>query len=430
MFRASVGDGVAARAGVYRHALVRRMIPLLGPLSVGVGWSPAAMTLALVLMSWDAAPTLAQRFESALAVLDAALPRRRRTGRTYQGLVKAVRRQGRGTLERIAAHLRDLTRRAAGSAWAMGELVPIGVDGSRFDAPRTIGNEALGFGGRDKCGPQMMTLLLVHLGSMLPWAWKVGGVRESERSLLRGMLGLLPARTLLVADAGFVGFELLSLLRERNIRFLVRVGRNVRLIRALGLARREGPHTVYLWPNARQDRTPLVLRLIRIGDVFLITDVSDPRRLSKRAAAELYRRRWGLEVAFRALKQTLERRKVRSGAAANAKSELDWAVVGLWTLSLLGARSIRSAGHPPRRLSLALTLRAVRAARLRPTTDRRLAGRLRRAVQDRYRRRAPKRAYRYPHKKYPPAPGHPRLTTATPAQIRSARAIRAQSHAA
>ena len=63
-------------------------------------------------------------------------------------------------------------------------------------------------------------------------------------------------------------------------------------------------------------RPPLVLRLIRVGPVCLVTDMTDPRRLSARTAAELYRRRWGLEVAFRSLKQTLERRRVRSGTAA------------------------------------------------------------------------------------------------------------------
>ncbi len=432
MFRASIGGRDAARVGVYRHALVRLLSPMVAPLASGRGWSAVAVALGSILMSWDPAPTLAQRFESALAVLDVALPARRRTGRTYQGLVKALRRRGDAALRTLCGHLRSLTRRAAEArgCWTVGGWVPIGADGSKFDAPRTIGNEALGLAGRDKCGPQMLALLLVHLGAMLPWAWAVGPAAGSERSLLRGLLHLLPARTLLVADAGFTGFDLLSHLREQNIPFLIRVGRGVKLLRQLGVYRREGSHTVYLWPDAKQDRAPLVLRLIRVGSVYLITSVADPGRLSARTAAELYRRRWGLEVAFRSLKQTLERRKVRSGAAANARSELDWSVAGLWVLSLLGARAIGAAGHTPRRLSLAAALAAVRAARLRPTADPALRRRLRGCLLDGYTRRCSRTAYRWPHKKRPKPPGAPIIVTASRTQVAAARHLRSLHAAA
>jgi hypothetical protein len=433
MFTASLGGRDAARSSLYRHALVRAVTPLLPALACGGGWSGLALALAAILMSWDPAPTLGQRFESALAVLDAALPRRRRTGRTYQGWVKALAAHGGAVLRALVPHLRTLTEHAAGKHWRVGGeggFVPLGADGSKVDAPRTIANEALGFAGKDKCGPQIMTLLLVHLGVMLPWAWKAAGVRTGERTLLRDLLHLLPERTLLVADAGFTGFDLLSALRCRGHSFLVRVGSGVHLLRELGYYRREGKSTVYLWPDARRDHEPLVLRLIRVGSAYLITDVTDPRRLSAAAAGELYRRRWGLEVAFRSLKQTLERRAVRSGAAAHALAELDWAVAGLWILSLLGVRSIAAAGHAPRRLSLAATLAAVRAARLRPFTDHALRGRLRRAVQDGYRRHASKRSYRWPRKKDPPTIRPPVVTTATAAQVQQARQFRSSRTAA
>lgn len=425
MFSASTGGGAATRS-FYRHALLAVMSPLLAlPASAG-GWSAFSLAAAALLMGWSPCPTLAQRFEWARTVLNAALPRRRRVGRTYQGLVKALARHGRAALDTLVTQLRERTREVAGAAWTCGEFVPIGADGSKINAPRTIANEALGFAGKDKCAPQMMLLLFVHLGCTLPWAWAHAGVRTPERTLLRRLLPTLPPRTLLVADAGFVGFDFLGELRAQGVSFLVRVGRGVHLLRELGYIRREGTSTVYLWPGHLRLRPPLVLRLILVGEVWLLTDVSDPRRLSTRMASELYRRRWGLEVAFRTLKQTLQRRVMRSGAAANVEAELDWAVAGLWMLGLLGEAALRAARINPRRLSYAAVLTAVRHAAHARVSPRALRGRLRRAVLDGYARSGSKRAYRWPHKKNPRPPGAPSVTIATREQVRMARALRAK----
>ena len=100
----------------------------------------------------------------------------------------------------------------------------------------------------------------------------------------------------------------------------------------------------------------------------MITDVTDPRRLSARAAAELYRRRWGVEVACRTLTQTQERRNVRSGQARNARAELNWAIAGLWVLGLLRIEALRSARVHPLRLSFAWVIAAVRHARAQRAT--------------------------------------------------------------
>lgn len=433
MFRASVGGRDAAHT-VYRHALVRLMSPLLTPLGLGRGWSPFSLALAATLMSWDPAPTLAQRFEGVLAVLDAALPRRRRVGRTDQGFIKALAPRSDAILAALAPHLRTLSERAAGTCRRVGEFVPIAADGTRIDAPRTIGNEPLGFAGKERCGPQMMVLLLVHLGVMLPWAWRIGDARDAERTLLRDALDELPDNTLLVADAGFTGFDLLGELRRRRVSFLVRVGRGVRLLSELGYYRREGKSTVYLWPDGRRGCAPLTPRLIRVGSVYLITDVTDPRRLTRAMAGELYRRRWGVEVAFRTLKRTLEHHTVRSGAAANARAELAWAIAGLWVLGLLGVRAIGARGHEARRLSMAGALAAVRhAARdtdAQRTPDRPLRRRLGRAVLDGYQRTRSKSSYQRARKKRHTPPGAPTVTRATREQVRAAQRLRLQSNAA
>lgn len=107
-----------------------------------------ALAMAAILMSWNPAPSLAQRFSDTLAALDLALPRRRRTGRTYQGFIKALMLHSGMLIDQMALHLREKSRICAGAQWQMGEFVPIGVDSSKFDAPRTKSNEPLGLAGK------------------------------------------------------------------------------------------------------------------------------------------------------------------------------------------------------------------------------------------------------------------------------------------
>jgi hypothetical protein len=63
---------------------------------------------------------------------------------------------------------------------------------------------------------------LVHLPLGLLWAWRLGNGTASERDHLRHLLATLPRGTLLVADAGDVGYELLQALLAAGQSFLVR----------------------------------------------------------------------------------------------------------------------------------------------------------------------------------------------------------------
>lgn len=367
-----------------------------------------SLALVAVLMALDPASTLLARFDSARRPLGVRL--------TYQGWVKAMRRVGWRVLAVLRPHLRTLVRRAAGDAWMLGGWVPLAVDGTRFDAPRTIANEALGQAGRSGCGPQMLVCLLQHLGTAgtgLIWDWRIGRADAGERGLLRAMFGNLPSNTLLVMDAGFVGFELLSDLHARGVAFLLRVGENATLIKGLGSAR--SPGLVHLWPQKRRDRPPMALRVIRIGKVWLVTNVLDARRLSRSQAGELYRKRWAVEVLFRTIKQTMHRRKMRSASPVNALLELHWTLVAASILGLLGTTGLRRAGVPIHRLSMARVLEAVRRAASRPARSAgAVLGRgLAHATTDQYQRTHAKASYQWPHKKNEPPPRQPVFRHAT-----------------
>jgi len=282
-----------------------------------------------------------------------------------------------------------------------------------------------------------MTCIL-HLTSGLLWSYRIGPARASERGHLRSMLSLLPLNALLVADAGFVGYELLSAIIDSQRGFLIRVGANVRLLRKLGYAEVETDQTVYLWPNqsCRAGHKPLALRLIRVtrrGKVlWLLTDQSKAQ-LSDEQAATWYRLRWGVEVFYRSLKQTLGHRKMLSGAPVRAALELRWTMIGVAMLRWMSVRALIDVGRDPLQSSFAGALRCVRATlRALPKRQRRsrcLDRQLQKAVQDNYERRGPKRTRSHPDKKHDKPPGNPKITNASPQQVQRAQQLPIQ-HAA
>lgn len=406
-----------------------------------VRWTPRMLANAAVLMAWDAAGTLAGRFASVLATLTAMFPSRKRPGGDYCGLMRRLANDSPGLLARIVPYLRQCVRRLAGRKhWRTGRWPCFGVDGSRIECPMTAANEqAFGTAGKNKTGPQQFLTTLFHIGTGLIWNWRRGNARSSERGHLLEMLSCLPKRCLLLADAGFTGYEFFGQILSSKRHLLIRVGSNVKLLMKLGLCCRENAGTVYLWPDKAQKRRqlPLTLRLITLTDgrnrrMHLLTDV-DPERLSDQEAGRLYRLRWGVEVIYRSLKQTMGKRKLLSDSPANAAVELDWAVVGLWMLGLAAVEQLVAGGQPPGQWSVAASLRAVRARHLLRRRGHKsvgLAQRLRGAVKDRYHRTSSKKARHWPHKKREKPPGAPVARIATESQVQLAKELLGERRAA
>jgi Transposase DDE domain len=393
-------------------------------------WVGLLLGYVALLMAWDGGPSLADRFDAARAAVIEMFPSLRRVGDTYQGFIKTLALSGAGMLDRIHGHLRRQVVQMDGCWLQMGVLA-FAVDGSRVECPRTAANQKeLGCAGKKKTGPQLSLTTIYHMGSGCPWDYRMGPGTDSERIHLRAMISPLPPQAFLVADAGFIGYDLLRDILASGRHVLFRAGSNVTLLKDLGYAQVQEDSTVYLWTSKAQksNNRPLVLRLIVLGSgrhpVYLVTDVLNEQALPLESAGVLYRMRWGIEVFYRSLKQTLRHRKMRSGAPAQAKMELSWAVTGLWVLSLLGAQAIVSRGKNPVSLSVAMALRAVRQT-MTGRADRRrdLRSRLSAAVKDSYVRKGSKSARDWPHKKTERPPGPPKIQQAKTGQIQQAKEL-------
>ena len=424
---------------------IGQFLPARGlPLQVDrqrVCWVPRMLVIGAILMCWAGGKTLQDRFAKAHDGLVGLYSSRKRPGHSYQGFMARLLEQSTELLAVVCQALQRAVRRIAGSAWLVEGWLVFGVDGSRIDGSLTAANEqAFGCAGKKKTCPQQLITTLIHVGTGLLWGWRRGDSAASERGHLREMVDLLPACSLLLADAGFTGYALLEELGRRGLAFVIRVGANVRLLEKLGYAVDEHDGIVYLWPSRQQKQglQPLVLRLIVLRDgrnrqTYLLTSVLASDRLSDAQAGRLYRLRWGVELLYRALKQTLERRKMLSDNPKRAEVELDWTIVGLWLLGLLGLQAIQQSGHGPSRWSVAGTLRVIqRALDKGPATYRQngLRGDLAGCLKDAYRRSSSKQSRHGKNKKTEQPPGAPKLRMADPSQVALAQRLREQKPAA
>jgi Transposase DDE domain len=424
----------------YRHGLkdaIGKLLP--GPFFsrwrvAGSKWSPLRVFWMAILMAWSAEQTLQARFEETREVVRSLFPKWA-LGKSYTGWYEAQRKWLTPLRPALSKRLRRQLQTRAGRRWQREGWCAFTADGSRVECPRTAANEnELKCAGKKKTGPQLFVTTLLHMGTGVLWDFRIGPGTASERRHLEEMLPDLPPRSLVVADAGFTGYEFYRRILAAKQSFLLRVGSNVHLLKELGYIEREGRDTVYLWPEHNRDKPPVVLRLIERGDgkkkMVLVTNVLDKKALTEKSAGVLYEMRWGVEVFYRSLKQTLEKRRMLSRTPEAAKCELTWALLGLWLLGQMTAEGILARGGDPLRWSAAKARdrvrRSMRRALTRRRRDRSLARDLAWAVKDGYVRRGSKKARDWPHKKTEKPPGEPKIQSATAGQRRAAKRVKAK----
>lgn len=418
-------------------------------------WQPRALVCLALLWAWSERKHLTDALDDAV-IFFRSLNRGFVPG-TYQGLMKALTRWTQTLMRILWPLLHKRMEEIGGRFWRIGGWVPIAFDGSRSTAPRTAANEqafcARNYGKgktakyrkkktkgmrrkkneKNKAQPQepqAWITLLWHMGLRLPWMWRLGPSNSSERAHVMEMIeqGVYPKNTLFCGDAGFVGFPLWSTIVQNGGHFLVRVGANVSLLRESADYQLVHKTLVLCWPKAMQSKhPPLRLRLtkVRIGKsaVYLLTNVLSSEKLTVQQMITFYRMRWGIEVEFRGLKQTMDRAKLRCRNNARLLAELDWSIMAMATAELFALKEQLAhkakSSHPdaptPTQRSLAGAMRAIRSCIRRPN-EIPLAGQdlptlLRAAVTDSYKRTSSKKArYRPPNPDKKPL-GKPKLRT-------------------
>jgi uncharacterized Zn finger protein (UPF0148 family) len=443
------------------------LLPSLDALSVkfrtDCSWSVRGLLSTALLWAWSDENTITGRFSSARRICIKILGRmaggqsRKVPACTYQAFMKMLRKWTAHFVPEVSSLFRKRMVQTFGSQLNMDGYFPCAVDGTRLELPRTEANEKrysaipkkksqrskgakrrwdqerAEKSRRKKASiPQMWLTTLWQMTVGLPWDWRTGPCNSSERAHALEMIPHLPENALVVADAGFVGYDFWKAIRENDRHFVIRVAGNVRLLRKLCYVK-EHQGIVYVWPDsaATANEPPLVLRLVVVNDGrktwHLLSSVLDQKQLSDKLIATIYALRWGIEVFYRSFKQTFSRRKLLSDSAANAQTEAQWSLLGLWAMMFHAQHVLAQKKVSPKRVSIARVLRAFRKAMREykscPDAGESLVEMLQEAVIDDY-ERGSRTSREYPRKKKEEETGPPKIFYATQKQIDLARRIK------
>lgn len=300
-------------------------------------------------------------------------------------------------LQRLTTRVAAGCEREVPKAWLWkGRHVKL-ADGTTVSMPDTEENQAeypqqrsqkkgLGF-------PVARMVVLLSLATAMLGGMAIGpysGKETGESALMRQLLDQLDADDILLTDRYFCSYFMIALLLSRNVDFVARLhhARKEDAYRVRRLGKKDGliqwrrPQRPDWMDRETYDRIPrsLTLRQIevkvtqpgfRVESLTVVTTLTDPQTYTRDEIAELYHKRWLVELDIRAIKCSLGMDVLRCKTPKMVRKEI-WTCLLAYNLirkTMLQA-SIGS-GLSPRQLSFANAMQTMAASwGSLPTLDR------------------------------------------------------------
>ncbi len=260
------------------------------------------------------------------------------------GYCQARKRLPLDTLQRLRVAVAGAGQKAA-QLWH--DLRPKLIDGTTVSLPDTKKNQRAYPQSRSQkpgCGFPLMRLVGVFslaTGVLLDYA--KGNKHQSELRLLKGLLDQFKPGDLAVADRGFCTYVLLALLKLRNISGVFRLHQarraDLRKGKRLGKSDRlftwrkplqKPPWLPHCWwkkipaeLTVRVIRFQLRRRGYRPESVTLVTTLLEAEKYPAQDIAELYARRWKIELWFRDIKTSMGMEVLRCKSPQMVHKELE-----------------------------------------------------------------------------------------------------------
>lgn len=226
-------------------------------------------------------------------------------------------------------------------------LCPKVIDGTTVSAPDTAPNQRAYPQSRTQkpgCGFPLIRLVgLFSLSTGVLLDYAKGNKHQHELRLLGRLLDHFKPGDLAVADRGFCSYVLLAVLlqlgvaslfrlhqrRPADLRKGQRLGKNDRLFTWLKPPRKPCWLPQSWWKKIPAQLTVRVLRFklcnpgYRPASVTLVTTLLDPRQYPAQALAQLYARRWKIELWFRDIKSSMGMEVLRCKTPQMLRKELE-----------------------------------------------------------------------------------------------------------
>ena len=364
-----------------------------------IKWKPEQLAAEALIWSWQEANNVTDAFDQTLEICEELGAKN--IAKTYASFMNALDTYADIFSSRLQQRYQALAEEVGERFWKCGDWVLIGFDGSRATTPRTVSNEkafcAPNYGNgrtakyrkeksrgtrrkqkeknRRQPPPQTWITMMWHMGLRIPWTWRLGPSNSSERDHVMEMLKKeeFPEKTLFCGDAGFVGYRFWKTILESDRDFLIRVGANVSLLSEIADIKQCGGGRVLCWPKdkMKSGAKPLRLRLVQVKigktKMWILTSVLNSKKLPKNSIVRFYKMRWGIEVEFRGLKQTIDKHTLRCRNSNRVLVELDWSIRAMALAELVALREqipkkkeADEETYDPKDCSLANTMRALR----------------------------------------------------------------------
>lgn len=193
------------------------------------------------------------------------------------------------------------------------------IDGCGVSMPDTKENRArwpYASGQKPGCGfptAQLVGLFCLATGRLVRFA--VDSWKAHEIPLARLLVGWIEPGDIVLADRGFCGWGLMALLQRKGADVVMRA-HQARKLKGERMLWPKPQRRTETWDKALWNELPreLAVRIVRFRvsvpgfrteEVVLVTTLLDTAAYPDAAIAELYRRRWAVELCFRDIKTTL-----------------------------------------------------------------------------------------------------------------------------
>lgn len=276
----------------------------------------------------------------------------------------------RAAFERLVQHCDRRARKV--DLW-QGRTVKV-VDGCGLSMPDTDANrKAFPYAGGQKkgCGfptGQLLGLFSLATGHLVKFV--VSSWKAHEAPLTRQLVGWVHQGEVLLADRAFSNWGLIGLFQRKGVDVVMRLHQARKT--GTGRVRWRKPQRKDRWQKALWDELPksLELRVVRFRvevpgfrteHIAVVTTLLDETEYPDAAIADLFRRRWQVEINFRDIKTTLGLDVLRTRTPSMIEKEIQLQAIAYNLVRLLMLEAACQHDVPPCRLSFKGTVSTLRA---------------------------------------------------------------------